>query len=308
MTDVKSLANSANLATMINWLIVGAALWLTTNFVWSFWPQMPTQIETSTPRASSTKSFDLQKVLNADLFGSTDQAAAEQPKEITAPVTRLNLKLRGVYSSEDEYATAMIEHNRKQEVYRIGNSLPGATGLTLYQVLSDRVIMSRNNKYETLFIEDFDGSTPSAPTQVRPRTMVQKPEPVDLSQRQVVEPSQGRSVIDKSNDQEVTRQLLELRENLEDPTALTAVVNMTPVTNDQGFQGFRLAPGNNRELFGRLGLRRNDILTAVNGIVMSDPTAGLTIYEQLTSADEINLSVLRGTRELEIKLSAAENF
>ena len=308
MADVKSITSSANLATMTNWLIVGAALWLTTNFVWSFWPQVPTQIDTATPRTTTTKSFDLQNVLNAELFGSADKEVVEQPKEITAPVTRLNLKLRGVYSSEDEYASAMIEHNRKQEVYRIGSSLPGATGLTLYQVLSDRVIMSRNNKYETLFIEDFDGSTPSAPTQVRPRTMVEQPKPVDVSQRELVQPTEGRNVIDKTNDDEVTRQLLQLRENLSDPTALTTVVNITPVTNDEGFQGFRLAPGSNRELFGRLGLRRNDILTAVNGIVMSDPTAGITIYEQLTSASEINLSIQRGSRVLEIKLSAEESF
>ncbi len=307
MSQLKTFTHSANLASMANWLIVALALWMTTNFVWSFWPQVPTTVEPTAPQTRPTKSFDLQKVLASDLFGSADEVA-EQPKQISAPVTRLNLKLRGVYSSEEEYATAMIEHNRKQDVYRIGSSLPGATGLTLYQIMADRVIMSRNGKYETLYIQDFDGTTPSTTTRLSTRPAIQPIEPDDNAQAEVIEASEGRGVIDKTNDDEVTRQLVELRQKLDDPTALTDVVNMSPVSNDEGFQGFRLAPGSNRELFGRMGLRRNDILTEVNGIAMSDPTAALTIFEQLTSADEITLSVLRGTRELEIRLSAAENF
>jgi len=65
-----------------------------------------------------------------------------------------------------------------------------------------------------------------------------------------------------------------------------------------------VSPGKNRALFGRIGLRRNDIVTAVNGIDLSDPTSAFNLLEQMSSADEINLSIKRGNRMMDIKFSA----
>lgn len=302
MNALKSFAKSSQLASLVNWGLLLGGIWLTVNFVWSFWPQVPTQaVATVEKKDSTTKTFNLQSVIDAELFGSAAAVIEEQPEEISAPVTRLNLKLRGVYSSEEDFATAMIEHNRKQEVYRIGSSLPGASGLKLYRVLADRVIMSRNGKYETLYIEDFDGSTPTTNTQFRPRTgNAQIREPVTPAET----PETDRNVVDLTNNAQVTAQLLELRQNMDDPDALNDVVSMSPVSDEQGFQGFKLAPGKNRRLFGAMGLRRNDVVTEVNGISMTDASSALTVLDQLQTAEEINLTVKRGEREVLIKISA----
>lgn len=301
MNALKSFASSNQLPSLVNWGLLLAGIWLTVNFVWSFWPQVPSQVAAPVANNAPSKTFDLQVVINADLFGSADTVIEEQPEEISAPVTRLNLKLRGVYASEEDFATAMIEHNRKQDVYRTGSSLPGASGLTLYRVLADRVIMSRNGKYETLFIEDFDGSTPSGNTQFRPRPAANRTQPAVIPAQSS---SNERNVVDLTRNAQVTAQLLELRENIEDPSALSDLVTMSPVNNDQGFQGFKLAPGKNRQLFGALGLRRNDVVTEVNGISMTDASSALTVLDQLQTAEEINLTVQRGNREVVIKISA----
>ena len=160
--------------------------------------------------------------------------------------------------------------------------------------------MERNGKYETLYIEDFDGSTPSGNTQFRPT-------PVSSSAQPTVTPidsAEERNVVDLTRNAQVTAQLLELRENIEDPSALSDLVSMEPVNDDQGFQGFKLAPGKNRRLFGAMGLRRNDVVTEVNGISMTDASSALTVLDQLQTADEINLTVKRGEREVLIKISA----
>lgn len=281
-------------------------IWMTVQFIWSFWPQSTAsdnrQVTSNTPEIS----FNLKQVLDSRLFGEAGRAV-EAPQPISAPVTRLNLKLRGVYASDEEHASAMIEHNRKQEVYRLGASLPGATGLTLFKVLADRIIMSRNGKYETLYIQDFDGSTPS-PRSRRP-TIINEPAVVDADdQPEVLEASQGRNVIDKRSDKTVTEEILKLRENLSDPAALSELLTISPVQTDDGFEGFRLSPGKNRALFGRLGLRRNDIVKAVNDIGLDDPTSVFNITEQLSTADELKLTIMRGNREMEIYLSASETF
>jgi len=302
MNALKSFAKSSQLASLVNWGLLLGGIWLTVNFVWSFWPQVPTQaVATVEKKDTTTKSFNLQSLIDAELFGSAAAVTEEQPEEISAPVTRLNLKLRGVYSSEEAFATAMIEHNRKQEVYRIGSSLPGASGLKLYRVLADRVIMSRNGKYETLYIEDFDGSTPTSNTQFIPRTSNAK---ISEPETPAETPETDRNVVDLTNNAQVTAQLLELRQSMDDPDALSDVVSMSPVSDDQGFQGFKLAPGKNRRLFGAMGLRRNDVVTEVNGISMTDASSALTVLDQLQTAEEINLTVKRGEREVLIKISA----
>lgn len=301
MKALKSFVSFNQLSSLVNWGLLLAGIWMTVNFVWSFWPQEPSRVAPLVANKTPSKRFDLQAVVNAELFGSTDVVIEEEPEEISAPVTRLNLKLRGVYASEEDFASAMIEHNRKQDVYRTGSSLPGASGLTLYRVLADRVIMSRNGKYETLFIEDFDGSTPSSNTQFRPRSVANQTQPAVIPAASSLN---EQNVVDLTNNAQVTAQLQELRENIDDPSALSDVVTMTPVNNDQGFQGFRLAPGKNRRLFGAMGLRRNDIVTEVNGISMTDASSALTVLDQLQTAEQINLTVQRGNREVIIKISA----
>jgi len=81
-------------------------------------------------------------------------------------------------------------------------------------------------------------------------------------------------------------------------------VRVSAVNQGGDFKGFRLSPGQNRTLFGRLGLRRNDIVTAINGIALNDPESQFTILEQMGTADEITLSLKRGNREMSVIFKA----
>ena len=295
MLSLRPVLQSDRAIQITNALLLVAGIWLLVNFVWSFWPQEDSVSHGSvTPINQQTREFNVNKVLASKLFGSAEQATV-QPEQITAPVTRLKLKLRGVYAAEDEYASAMIEHSNKQEVYRIGGKLPGAANLTLYRVLSDRIIMSRAGKYETLYIEDFDGTK-------RPTVLRNEPKTTPV-QTQTQTQNTDRNVIDKRNDSRVSEEIMKLRANLTDPTALSEFISVTPVMDDGTFTGFRIAPGKNRALFGRIGLRRNDIITSVNGVSMDNPAAGFNIFEQMSTAAEINLSIKRGNRDITILLS-----
>lgn len=295
MASVSAVIQSDRAIQLVNAVLLVLGLWLVVNFVWSFWPQQDRISSGEVVQIQqSDREFNLNKVVNAEIFGSATEAPAEVQQQITAPVTRLKLKLRGVYASEDDFAAAMVEHNNKQDVYRLGAKLPGAANLTLYQVMADRIIMSRAGKYETLYIEDFDG-TP------RPTTVVER-KPTQINAPQAG--SGERSVIDKRNDARVTEEIAKLRANLEDPTAISEFISVSPVMDDGNFTGFRVAPGKNRALFGRVGLRRNDIITEVNGISMDNPAAGFTIFEQMTTADEISISLKRGNRDITLLFNA----
>ena len=294
---MRGIFMSSKFAKSIQLILLLSILYMLSNFSWVLWefflPKKPIVIVSSSVNSSqsSAESTNIAKLTNLNLFGNTQAVTAIETEEFDAPITRLKLKLRGVYASVDNSdASAMIEANNKQDIYKIGNKLPGAAGLKLHQIFSDRVIMSRGNKYETLLIEDFGGSGDS----------VIKSAPSKVSSNSN---SKGR-VVDKRKDQKLSNDLSKLRSKLSDPKSLSELISVSPALSDDQFQGFRIAPGKNRALFGRLGLRRNDIVTDINGIKLDDPASAFTLMDQISSASEINLTIRRGNQDVNILLSA----
>ncbi len=294
---------SPKAATIVSWILLLLIVYLTSLFAWSIWDYFQPRQEITIPAIVSsankpTSKVDVQKLTRYNLFGDSKiPVTVSNNNEIDAPVTRLKLKLRGVYAAtEVELAGAMIEANNKQDVYRIGSKLPGATGLKLHKILADRVIMSRGDKFETLLIEDFAaGSTSRSIIRTTNRNNI--PEKVSPT-------SADNKVIDRRQDKKLSSDLLKLRSKLTDPQSLGELVSISPAMSEQNeFQGFRLAPGKNRALFGRMGLRRNDVLTEINGINLSDPSSSFSLMEQISNAEEITMTITRGGRNMNILFS-----
>ncbi|RLA00324.1 MAG: type II secretion system protein GspC [Gammaproteobacteria bacterium] len=310
----RELAMSSKFASATSWFILLIIIYMLASFSWAIWdylqPRQAISISSFNNQTSQQQSpkLNVNKIISFNLFGN----AKSEPKKVVetgqldAPVTRLNLKLRGVYAaSEENLAGAMIEANNKQEVYRIGSKLPGASGLKLHKIMSDRVIMSRGGRYETLLIEDFGKLGNSNSNSTRKVTSRRNKSNSNNTAMTIDKrPSTGAKTIDKRNDKNLTKELLKLRSNLSDPQSLSELVSISAATKDGNFQGFRIAPGKNRALFGRLGLRRNDILTQVNGISLDDPSTALSLMEQFKSAEEINLTIKRGNKDMNIVFSA----
>jgi len=300
LQDARGLLLSPKVAKIVSALILLIILYLIATFSWTLWgsfqpkPAMNIASTTSTNRSTST---NIQKLTGFNLFGDAKfTPVLTDSNELDAPVTRLKLKLRGVYaSSENKLAVAMIEAQNKQDVYRIGSKLPGATGLKLHKILSDRIIMSRGGKFETLFIEDFAQSKGA-----NRNTSRRKPK----ERADTFITNDSSNIIDKRKDQNLTKELIKLRSKLSDPQSLSELVSVSPAMVGDEFQGFRIAPGKNRALFGRMGLRRNDIITGVNGISLDNPASAFSLMEQISSADEINLTIKRGQRDMNILFSA----
>lgn len=307
-TTMHGLILSPKLASGISWLIILSILYMLANVSWGLWEYLQPRetirvTQPVTPTSSKPASgTDIQQLVSYNLFGSVKTTTTKDANApIDAPVTRLKLKLRGVYAASDEQmAGAMIEAQNKQEVYRIGSKLPGAAGLKLHKIMSDRVIMSRNGKFETLLIEDF-GQGGSIGTSIRNRNLNSS---IPDRSTDDINSSEDSNTIDKRNDAALASEINKLRGKLTDPQSLSELVAVSPAMEGDEFQGFRLTPGKNRALFGRLGLRRNDVVTQVNGISLDDPTSAFSLMEQIRTADDITLTVKRGDREMNIMFSA----
>ncbi|MCP4414315.1 MAG: type II secretion system protein GspC [Gammaproteobacteria bacterium] len=298
---------SPKTATIVSWILLLMIVYLTSLFAWSIWDYFQPRQKITIPAIVSsankpTLEVNIQKLTRYNLFGDSKVPVTDSNNdEIDAPVTRLKLKLRGVYAAtEVALAGAMIEANNKQDLYRVGSNLPGAAGLKLHKIFADRVIMSRNNKYETLLIEDFAAGSTSH-SKGRTTTQSKIRENTQNKIRENISPAAAdNKVIDRRKDKKLSRDLLKLRSKLTDPQSLSELISISPAMSEGEFQGFRLTPGKNRVLFGRMGLRRNDVLTEINGINLGDPSSSFSLMEQISNAEEITMSINRGGRNMSI--------
>ena len=284
------------LSSPVNILVIILVAYNLAKLTWNLAP-MPTSTSsdqinfnsppTQTKNIDSTENSDYTAIANWHLFGKViEQRPTPQPI-INAPETRLNLKLAGIFYSQDNgKAIAIIaEGNSPERGYTIGEMLTG--GVRLEQILRDKVILSRNEQLETLSlpIESQSGSSSSVAAQ---RASPQ------VSILQTTNDTQGEA--QTVNAGAIASQLREAVATR--PDALQDLAFANPYVQNGQFIGFSLRPGRNRQLLGQLGLRNGDVITEINGTALDNPAQGFTLLQEMMQADQITAKILRNGVEI----------
>ena len=103
----------------------------------------------------------LERVIAAQLFGAP---RAERPVSVPladTPETQLKLTLKGVMAASDPargQAVIADASRREEAVYRVGDAVPG--GATLAQIFADRVVLSRQGRFELLRLPREEADVP----------------------------------------------------------------------------------------------------------------------------------------------------
>ena len=231
-------------------------------------------------------SFDVERLKSLDLFGATAmvdtaavQAAVAPGIEREAVDTRLNLTLYGVMGSSDHKAArAIISDDNNQALYAPGDPLPVGNNAKLAKVLEERVILENGGRYESLWL--YTDEPLPAPSR-RPSTRA-TPKPA-------VEPEERTARVSRSQ-----------------ADSLDSVIKFSIARKGGDVIGFRIRPGSNRELFKELGLKTNDIVTAVNGIELDSSARAMEVYETLRGATSANLGILRNNEPVSITVTVDE--
>ncbi|MEE4376407.1 MAG: type II secretion system protein GspC [Candidatus Competibacteraceae bacterium] len=223
------------------------------------------------------------------LFGERD-ASKPSPAPLAVPETRLNLRLAGIFfSANPAKARALVAEPGGQELsYSVGDRLPG--GVKLEQILRDRIILSRNGVLESLRLPKDTLASDARPTNSA------------RSLPQIRSAAANNTPIDASS---IANRLR--REVVERPQALEDLAFASPYQQDGQFIGFRLRPGRDRKLFQQLGLRSGDIVTEINGLRLTSPTQGLTLFQELLNAEQIAVQVLRNGAEIPLVFALNAN-
>lgn len=219
---------------------------------------------------------DMSRVAGLHLFGAAEEAAPEVAQDVDAPETRLNLKLRGILSSDEpEYSRAIIASGSSENIYAVGANVPG--GATVHAVLRDRVLLNRRGQIEALTL------------------------PKQSAEFSIEE--------DRSSDftAPADEDLGDIRDQIaEEPSSLSEMVRIRPVVEGGQMRGVRIWPLKDRERFSAAGLQPGDLVTAVNGSPLTDPAAMQDIMQQLESIDSLTLTIERDGRSEDIILNASQ--
>ena len=244
-------------------------------------------VNSSAVRVNSVaQNSSLKEVSSYHLFGDAKKQVVVQQKVIDAPETRLRLDLKGVFASSNaSEALAIISSSKgKDKTYHIGDKV--TVGALLHAVYSDRVILKRNGKLETLRLP--------------------KPKVDSKAFYNGTASNKGRSPVNRvtssRSGQDQSQRLRKMRDTLlKDPAKIWQQIRINPVMKNGEVQGYTLAH-NDQKLMKALNLRKTDIITAVNGQSLSDPATLYGLMASLSEQSSLELSIERNGQQQTIQL------
>lgn len=236
---------------------------------WRFWPSLE-EAGLSAPSLSPSPPAPRPAAANAGeqipqwhLFGEASSAAPSAMPE-ALPETSLQLTLHGLIASPvPALARAIVADPAGQdELYKVGDTLPG--NATLSEIHSDRIVIERGGRYETLTL---------------PKESLNMPPPATQT---------GAGVAKTSYTLREYRNAL-----LSNPNEVADLVRVTPKNEGGRFLGYQLQPGRDAQFMARYGLMPGDVVTAVNGMVLDSPAKGMQMMKDMAKVDSLDLEIDR---------------
>jgi len=289
--DVGKSIAAANrlLPAWVSLALVVIIAWQLAKLIWTLVPGASVGDTVIAPAASlatlnaSNAAVDVEAIANSNLFGVAVGGPAEfQPRVIEADNlrdTRLsNLALKGTIAMDiAEFSKAIIaDGSDAEQVYTVGD--PVASGAILHAVYADRVVLNESGILTNLKLpKDFPEGSPAS------------------TRRHTTANSRATSNA-RSFGSAVARNV----------TKLADVIRPTPYFVNGRQQGYRVYPGRNRSQFTALGLRPGDLIKDIDGQALTDPSQAMQIFQSLSSADQVSVTVERNGQPQIIVLKTSQ--
>jgi general secretion pathway protein C len=308
-------ADGQRLSKIQSVLAVLLALWALNSLssaAWALWPNGPITVSQGEavnppPTQGATKigeqAIDVSSILGLSVFGTPNDAQVTELPVLTSAVasrdgvengaqeTSLALKLTGIVASTaDGLGTVMIEARKQQELYAVGDDLPVNGKVTLAKILTKQVVIDNNGTYELLTLFDDNGIVGIIQSQSRATSSDTK--------------TQGKDLDALAMRHERGRLAANYRDQLyNDPQSLAGLVSISAVQADGRLKGYKVSPGRDAAQFKSLGFEPGDIVTAVNGYALSDPSNTLRLYQLMQDATNATFDIDRRGSPVSINVS-----
>ena len=204
-------------------------------------------------------SVDAYKNLSGDPFIKGTNQSLNQVFSIDVPPTSLSLRLYGIrYSNSGQLDAAILGFDpNNQRIYKTNEVI--ADNIILEFIEPERVVISRGGIRESV---TFDSDT------------VLSPETIKV----LANSSKGIRVEDINS------------------SALSQMISFQPYFSNGTLKGYQIYPGNQSKLFDSSGLKSGDVLVAVNGLDIKDPS----VLKELSVFGQVKLNLIRDDDNLSI--------
>lgn len=211
----------------------------------------------------------------------------EPPEEVEEPIveTKLNLSLKGLFTSEgDQPGRAIIANGRQEALYREGDEIEGLSNVKLLVVYSDRIKLDNRGNPELLYLYPEGERLASG----QPSAFVQN----ESSQPQLasVQSDTSTGIVTVPVQPKVKR--------------LSEIIRVVRERDKEtgNMLGFRVLPGRDRESFERSGLQVNDVITTIDGQQLTDLSTAMAIYRENRDKTQVSLIVRRGQDDISLDI------
>jgi type II secretion system protein C len=204
-------------------------------------------------------SVDAYKNLSGDPFIRGTNQSLNQVFSIDVPPTSLSLRLYGIrYSDSGQLDAAILGFDpNNQRIYKTNEVI--ADDITLEFIEPERVVISRGGIRESV---TFDSDT-------------------------ILSPEITKALANSSKGIKV--------ENI-NSSALSQMISFQPYFSNGTLKGYQIYPGNQSRLFDSSGLKSGDVLVAVNGLDIKDPS----VLKELSVFEQVKLDLIRDNDDLSI--------
>lgn len=204
-------------------------------------------------------SVDAYKNLSGDPFIKGTNQSLNQVFSIDIPPTSLSLRLYGIrYSNSGQLDAAILGFDpNNQRIYKTNEVI--ADDIILEFIEPERVVISRRGIRESV---TFDSDTVLSPEITKA----------------LANSSKGIKVEDINS------------------SALSQMISFQPYFSNGTLKGYQIYPGNQSKLFDSSGLKSGDVLVAVNGLDIKDPS----VLKELSVFGQVKLDLIRDDDDLSI--------
>ena len=204
-------------------------------------------------------SVDAYKNLSGDPFIKGTNQSLNQVFSIDVPPTSLSLRLYGIrYSNSGQLDAAILGFDpNNQRIYKTNEVI--ADDIILEFIEPERVVISRRGIRESV---TFDSDTVLSPEITKA----------------LANSSKGIKVEDINS------------------SALSQMISFQPYFSNGTLKGYQIYPRNQSKLFDSSGLKSGDVLVAVNGLDIKDPS----VLKELSVFGQVKLDLIRDDDDLSI--------
>jgi len=218
-------------------------------------------------------------------------APVVKPKVNKPPIGNIkDITLLAVYAASDA-TVVTVKYKGKTKVLGKGESI---NGFVLESAGSNYAVFSKNGK--TYRVSLAIPKSKKRKSHIRP---VQSSSSIVTPQQRRSSPSVKGEVIDAGDHKIVERSLLKhYTENIDD---LYKNIGIQEVKKGNKIEGFRVTFIRRGTPFAQLGVKRGDVIKAINGQELNSYSAALNAYKDIDKAQNITLVIERKNQEMELE-------